>query len=53
MDRRGNGLTREKSGRETAAAMADPFFPLMPVLLMLHVVLAAEFAASTICPASS
>lgn len=53
IDMEKTGLTRGKSGRETAAAMADPFFPLTPVLLTLQVVLAAEFAASIICPTSS
>jgi len=30
--------------------MADPFFPPKPVLLILHAIWSAEFAASIICP---
>ncbi len=46
-------LTGEESEREIAAAIVNAFFPPMPVLLMLHVLFFADFAASIICPTFS
>lgn len=43
---------QERIGRDTAVTMTDPFFPPMPVLFMLHVLLPSELDASSICPTS-